>query len=340
MIKLGIISLDHPHSTGNHIPALKYLKNKICVAGVYSENSSIAQTIIDEFNCRYYSNRDELLSEREIDAVLITSINANHASDSIAALLSGKDVLCDKPIAITIEDAVSIHRTVLSTEQKFITTFPVRFNPSIQKVKKLLEEGYFGEIKGIMATNHGCMYEPGVPQWVTKSEKNGGGCLIDHCVHVADIIRWITNQEFQTIKVESQNSLRSYIDSEDIAVLHGKLNNGCIYQIDASWSRKKDDYMWGDVTFRIVGTKASASLDIYNNQYIEIHSNGNLTPLFPNNIVQEHGEIFLNYFDYKINKKPMVNATSLDGLRTIELAYTGYQSIKSGKTENIILNNF
>ncbi len=338
MINIGVLSLDHPHSTGNHLPALKYLKNKICVKGIFTEDIKMSKQIIDEFNCKHYLSREELLLDNEIDAVLITSKNSEHANDSISAMLAGKDVFCDKPIAVSVSDAVKIYSTALSTKQKFITTFPVRFNPAVQKIKNMIDSDYFGEIKAIMATNHGCMYEPGVPQWVTKSKINGGGCLIDHCVHVADIIRWLTHEEFQTVKVEAQNSLRDYIDSEDIAVLHGQLANGCIYQIDASWSRKKNDHMWGDVTFRIVGTKASASLDIYNNQCVEVYTEGTLTPFFPNNIVREHGEIFLDYYNHKTTGEPMISANVLDGLRTVELAYAGYSSLRSNKTETIMLH--
>ena len=80
-----------------------------------------------------------------------------------------------------------------------MTTYPLRFHPAIQEVKQKIDTGEFGEIQAIMATNHGCMYDPGVPEWVKNPQKNGGGCIIDHTVHVADVMRYLTGEEFESI---------------------------------------------------------------------------------------------------------------------------------------------
>lgn len=330
MINLGILSLDHPHSRGNHIPALCYLEDKVKVAAIYDEKEETADPYIKRFNSKYYSSREELLADPQIDAVLVTSKNYRHAEDCIAAAQAGKDIFCDKPIAISVADGIRIREAVEKYGVLFITTFPVRFNPAVRELKERIDRGELGEITAVMATNHGCMYEPGAPEWVKDPKQNGGGCLIDHCVHVADIIRWITNQEFEDVKVLASHALHDDVGGEDLAVLHGHLENGCIYQIDASWSRRGCDKMWGDVTFRVVGTKGSASLDIYNNQHMEVHSGGEMRVLYPNNIVREHGEIFCDYWRYKEQGTPLVGAGITDGLRTIELAYAGYDSIEIG----------
>lgn len=338
MVNLGILSLDHPHAVGNHIPALNYLTSKVCVSAIYNENEEVALQYVNKFGAKYYKSKEKFLSDSQIDAVLITSKNVNHAKDCIDCANAGKDILCDKPISVSVQEALAIREAVVSNNVKFITTFPVRFNDAIKKTKSMIESGQLGEIIAIMATNHGCMYEPSAPQWVKESALNGGGSIIDHCVHVADIIRWFTNCEFSYVQVVAKTALRNYIDGEDMAFLQGKLSNGCIYQIDASWSRRGHDAMWGDVTFRIVGTKASASLDIYNNQKIEVHSNGKMTHLYPNNIIREHGEIFYDYWKNKTMGTSLVSADVTDGLRTIELAYAAYESLQTGSPVNIYLN--
>lgn len=338
MVNLGIISLDHPHSRGNHIPALRYLGKKVCVYGIYHEDESFAAPYLKEFGAKYYSTRDALLADPEIDAVLVTSKNFRHAEDCIAAAKAGKDIFCDKPIAISVADGIRIREAVQKAGVQFLTTFPVRFSPAVLELKSKIDRGELGEITAVMATNHGSMYEPGAPDWVKHAAQNGGGCLIDHCVHVADIIRWLTGQEFVDVRAVANHALHDDIDGEDLAMLHGHMTNGSIYQIDASWSRRGCDKMWGDVTFRVVGTQGSASLDIYNHQTMEIHSQGNMETFYPNNIVREHGEIFYDYWKHKEQGTELVGAGITDGLRTIELAYAGYDSLHSGRTVAVTQN--
>jgi predicted dehydrogenase len=329
MIRLGVISLEHPHVWGNHFPALRYIQDRVKVTAIAHANREQAQPWLDEFAARYYADRDALLAANDVDALLITSRNNHHAADSIAAARAGKDVFCDKPIATSVEDAAAIAKAVQTSKVRFVTTFPVRFNTSVRRVKAMIDAGELGDIKAIMATNHGCMYEPGEPAWVRDPRQNGGGSLIDHTVHVADVIRWLTGAEYATAKAELNTSLRP-IAAEDLAVLHGELTDGTIYQIDASWSRRGSDPMWGDVTMRIVGTKGSASLDLYNNQRIEIFRRGEIMVKYPNHLLREHGEIFLDYAAAGIGARPTICANEVDGLRTIELVFAGYESARRG----------
>lgn len=330
MVNLGILSLDHPHSRGNHIPALKYIADRVKVAAIYHDDAEFARPWVEQFGAKYYATRDELLADPAIDAVLVTSKNLCHAGDCIAAAKAGKDILCDKPIAISAADAARIRDAVQQAGVRFLTTFPVRFNTTVQKVKQLVDSGALGQIKAVMATNHGCMYEPGAPEWVKNNAQNGGGCIVDHTVHVADIIRWMTGSEFATVQAQASHRLHSDVEGEDIGVLQGTLENGAIYQIDTSWTRLGRDPMWGDVTFRIVGSKASASLDIYNNQRIDLYQEGELSTLYANNIVLEHGGIFLDYWRWREQGVQPVGANVVDGLRGVELVYAAYDSLRTG----------
>jgi predicted dehydrogenase len=336
MINLGIISLEHPHIWGNHFPALGYIQDRVKVAAIAHPDRKTAQPWLDKFGAEYFANGDALLAEDYIDAVLITSRNNDHAADVIAAANAGKDVFCDKPIATSINDVRALATAVHENKVKFITTFPVRFNTSIRQLKEAIDRGELGEIKAIMATNHGSMYEPGEPDWVRDPVQNGGGSLIDHAVHVADIIRWLTGEEYATVKAETATALRK-MPAEDIAILHGKMTDGMIYQIDASWSRRGTAPMWGDCTFRFVGTKGSASLDLYNNQRVEIYTNDMVDFKYPNHLCREHGEIFLDYAANKEKGTVQIAADEIDGLRTIELVFAAYESVKSKKTVSLDL---
>ena len=338
MIRLGIISLDHPHSRGNHVPALKYMKDRVLVAAIYHHDEQFAKQWLEMFGAKYYSTRDALLADPEIDAVLVTSINNQHADDCIAAAKAGKAIFCDKPIATSVADAMRIADALKDNPVPFITTFPVRFNDAVYRAKRIVESGELGKILAITATNHGCMYESGAPEWVLDPAKNGGGCIIDHTVHVADLIRWFSGGEFEDVLAYAKNAVHNYIEAEDIAVLHGTMSNGTIYQIDASWSRRPDNPMWGDVTLRIVGEKGAAFLDLYNNQRLEFYVGDCLEMQYPNLVAREHGDIFDDYRLHVEQGRPLVGAVMEDGLRTIELAYAAYESLKQGKSVKVKKN--
>ena len=332
MIRLGILSLEHPHSTGNHLPALRYIQDRVSVSAIYHDSRSDADEWLDLFGADFHQSRDELLARDDIDAVLITSRNSHHAADTIAAARAGKDVLCDKPIATTYHDTIEMVQAVRAEGVRFITTYPVRFNISVGEVRSVVESGALGEIRAVVATNHGCMYEPGVPDWVRDPAENGGGCLIDHTVHVADIIRWITGSEYETVTAMISTGLRD-IPAEDVAVLHGELSNGTLFQIDASWSRKASDPMWGDVTIRVVGERGSATLDLYNNQRIELYGTDGIEHRYPNHLLREHGEIFLDYSLMREAGSTRICADEIDGLRTMELVFAAYASAESRLSE-------
>lgn len=335
MIHLGILSLEHPHSRGNHIPALKYMGDRIQVSAIYDPDAAFAAPWCEQFQARYYASRDELLADPNIDAVLITSTNDHHAEDAIAAARAGKDIFCDKPICIDRADAQPMIDAVRENGVIFLTTFPVRFNDAVLATKAAIDRGEFGRILAIAATNHGCMYEPGAPDWVMDPAKNGGGCIIDHTVHVADIIRWFTGEEFVDVRAEARHVLRPYINAEDVAVMHGTMTGGTVFQIDASWSRRPHNPSWGDVTIRVVGEKQTAWLDIYNNQRVEVYIGDGFEMHYPNLVAKEHGDIFDDYCRHRTEGTPLIGAGVVDGVRTIELAYAAYDSLKEGKTVTV-----
>ena len=338
MIKLGVISMEHPHLCGNHFPALRYIQDRVKVAAIADHDRPAAQPWLDLFSAEYFTDRDQLLTKADIDAVLITSRNNNHAADSIAAAKAGKDIFCDKPIATSAKDVPAIATAVRENNVRFVTTYPLRFNTSLQQLKHAVDSGKLGKIQAIMATNHGCMYEPGAPAWVKDPEQNGGGCLIDHAVHVADIIRWLTGEEFADVKAETTTALHD-IPAEDIAVLHGRMSAGAIYQIDASWSRRGRDPMWGDVTFRVVGAQGSASLDLCNNQRMEIYNEDGINFRYPIHLIREHGEVFLDYAASKQQGRVPINADEIDGLRTMELVFAAYESVRNKEKVDLELWN-
>ena len=326
-LKLGIMSLDHPHSEGNHLPALKNMKDYVTVTSIYNSDAVRAKPWCDFFSAEYFDEIDNFLNNVNMDAVLITSINSEHYDAIKKVAMSNKDIFCDKPIVIRKEHLSEIQNICNKSGIQFITTYPVRHHPAILLIRELIKENKFGEIVAIMATNHGCMYAPDTPDWVKDPLQNGGGSIIDHTVHIADTIRFLTQLEFKDIYTIASSRIHD-IPSEDISISHGRMENGTLFQIDSSWSRKASDPVWGDVTFRIVGEKGSVWLDLYNNIHVEIFSEGSTENIYPNSLLLQHGMIFYDYLEAKENKRKMINANLFDGIKTMELVFASYKSLE------------
>ncbi len=333
-LRLGVWNTEHPHAAGNHFPALGKLQTHVDVRAIGDMDRQRSQSWRETFDADYVESLEQLLDRDDLDAILVTSRNNFHAHDAIACASRGLHVLCDKPIAITHADGQSILRAFANSQQRFVTTYPCRFHPAVQQLRRAIRNGELGEIQAMAATNHGCMYEPDVPAWVRDPQTNGGGCIIDHTVHVADLMRWLTGEEFQTVQAKAATRLRS-IPAEDIGVLHGTMTNNALFQIDASWSRKGTDPNWGDVTLRIVGSNGSASLDLYNNHVLQIYTPDGLQLRYCDRLIHDHAMIFLDLQQELCTGQRGDNADQHDGVASMNLALAAYDAIETGQPVHV-----
>jgi predicted dehydrogenase len=200
-------------------------------------------------------NIDEILS-LPIDAVIVCSRNTTHAYIACKSAKAGKHVLCEKPIATTIEDGERIIKACKDAKVKLMTAFPCRFLPQMKRAKYIFQEGKLGALYAIRATNHGSM--PG--GWFIDPELSGGGAVLDHTVHVIDLLRWITGLEVTTVYAEMDTRLHN-IPCEDIGMLTFTLGDSTFGTLDTSWSRSAAFPIWGDVTLRFVGSNGILEVD-------------------------------------------------------------------------------
>ena len=177
MVKVGMISFAHMHAY-SYASCLKELPNAEIVA-IYNEDTSVADDLCRRFGGKFFDDYHKLLEE-DLDAVIVCSANADHREHVIAAAEAGKAVLCEKPIATTVEDGQEMIEACEKAGVKFGIAFPCRYIPAVRRAKEAVESGQIGRIIGIKGTNHGSM--PG--GWFAQKEKSGGGAVMDHTVHV------------------------------------------------------------------------------------------------------------------------------------------------------------
>jgi predicted dehydrogenase len=150
---------------------------------------------------RAFADYRELLALPELEAVDIATPNHTHHEIALAALAAGKHVMCEKPLALTIDDAREMGRAALESGRVNAVNFVHRFVPSARYVKQLLDEGAIGEIYHVnMTYAQGWLTDPNFPRvWRLNRAQAGSGTLGDIGIHAVDLVRWWLVDEVQAV---------------------------------------------------------------------------------------------------------------------------------------------
>ncbi|WEK55958.1 MAG: Gfo/Idh/MocA family oxidoreductase [Candidatus Cohnella colombiensis] len=325
-MKIGMISFAHIHAE-SYAKALRRIEG-VEFVGIMDEDSVRGRKYSELFGTLHFSNMDEFLKQ-DMDAVIVTSENVHHKEHVLASAKAGKHVLCEKPISISITDAQEMIDVCKANHVVLQTAFPVRYNSSILRAKEMIGNGVLGDIIAVKGTNRGQC--PG--GWFVDVELSGGGAVLDHTVHVTDILRWFLGSEVRTVYAEIGNTFTNHL-IDDSGILSMEFENGVFASLDCSWSRNATYPIWGDITLEIIGTKGTLSVDAFN-QKLNVYSNylGYNHSFWGDDMDEELIRDFVNCIRSGKKEAPI---TGEDGLRAIEVAFAAYESSK--KKSVIYLN--
>lgn len=252
-LSLGVLSTAHEHCN-SYAAAIETIDGAeiVCVA---DEDPERGQAFAERHGIEYLPTRDAL---SRIDAAIVCAANAHHGEWVIEAAEAGCDVLCEKPLAATAEDAREI---VEACEDITLgVAMPIRFSDPAIQAKEAIEDGAIGELQTIVGTN--LLKKMPADTWFVDPELSGGGAIMDHTVHVLDLVRWMTGQEVTEVYAETSTRF-SDIPVEDIDVLSMELDDGTTVTHDGSWRQPEEWDFWGDVTLRFIGTEGVLTVDCF-----------------------------------------------------------------------------
>ncbi|CAN5606342.1 Gfo/Idh/MocA family oxidoreductase [soil metagenome] len=257
-MRLGIMSFAHLHAEG-------YLGNLGRVPGVevigFSDTDQARGRHFSEvFGVRWFQRHEDLLAEG-LDGAIVCSENARRRELVAMAAAAGAHVLCEKPIEVTLEAAEAMGEVCRRHGVHFMTAFPMRFDPSVRIVKALLARGELGELYGVNGVNHS---ETPRHQraWFAQKDLAGGGAVMDHTVHLVDLLRWYLNCEVAEVYAEVGNPFcPGEVDVDTAGLVTLTFENGVFASIDCSWSRPTSYPRWGHLKMELVGERGAVSLD-------------------------------------------------------------------------------
>lgn len=183
----------------------------------------------EKFSVKAFYDFDEMLNNCDFDVLHICTPHYLHAPMSIKAMNMGKNVLCEKPLAITYEDALEMCECAKNNGVYLGTCFQNRYNDSSQYIKKLLNSGEMGEIKGIKGfVTWDRDEEYYSDDWHGTLLKEGGGVVINQSIHTLDLMQWLVGKDIVDVKGSiSQKRLAGKVETEDTADALITFDNGC-----------------------------------------------------------------------------------------------------------------
>jgi predicted dehydrogenase len=327
-----------------HIP--EYLANKNTkIAGYFDLNKKRAENLAEEFGGKAYDSYQDLLANEDINAVSVCTTNFTHAEITIAALKAGKHVLCEKPMATTLEDCQSMVDTAQDESRFLIIGHNQRLAKSHVRAKELLANGLIGEILSFRTTfghpgPETWSIDPGLDTWFFKKDLAAMGVMADLGIHKTDLIHYLTGQRIveTTARLHTLNKRDKegkLISVDDNAFCIYRLEGGAVGTMHVSWTF----YGPEDNSTIIYGTKGIMRIYDDPNYSIRINTFDGEEILYDidriqTNESQTKSGVIDAFVDAILqNKEPEISGkVVLDSMRVI---FASIESSKSGKSVTI-----
>ncbi|MDF2713466.1 MAG: gfo/Idh/MocA family oxidoreductase [Paenibacillus sp.] len=294
-----------------------------------------------------YANHLDLLNDPHIEAVSICTWNNAHAPIAIDALRAGKHVLVEKPLCMTVEEALRVEEAVRSSGRVLQVGFVRRYADNTQILKQFIDNGDLGEIYYAKAS---CLRRIGNPGgWFSDKDRSGGGPLIDLGVHVIDLCWYLMGKpKVKSISGNTYNRLgnranvknHAYYKAsdynpnlntvEDLANAIIRFENGASLVVDVSFTLHAKQ---NEISVKLYGDKGGAEIEpefaIVSEKYDTIF---NLQPQV-NKLTFDFAKGFQNEINHFIEacqgRKETLSPVE-DGLEMMKILCGIYESAEKG----------
>ena len=295
-----------------------------------------------------FTDYNKMLTMDELDAVSICTWNNVHAPIAIAAIKAGKHVLNEKPLCISVEEALEVEKAAKNSNKVFQVGFVRRYASNSKVIEEYIKNGDVGDIYYAKAS---CIRRIGNPGgWFSDLNRSGGGPLIDLGVHIIDIMWYMMGKpEVKSVSGNVYNKLgnmsnikdKSFYKTadysadnnsvEDMANALIRFSNGASMFVDVSYSLHTEKDV---VSIELHGTKAGVSIEpackIYTvkfNRLVDIIPNVD-NPSF--NFEQSFQNEIDSFVDCCLNGKQTLSPIE-DGVTLMKILNAVYYSSKCGQ---------
>jgi predicted dehydrogenase len=323
MTRVGVVGLAHVHAAA-YADVLAALDD-VEFVGASEPDASLRSRWADESGLPAFPEHGALI-DAGIDAAIISTATNEHRP--VVEQLAGRGihVLCEKPLATTREDAQAIVRACDVAGVLLMTAFPMRFSLPMIEGAAWINEDRIGSVLAFTGTNNGCIPTDHAA-WFADPVAAGGGAVMDHTVHLVDIMRWWLRSEPTEIFAETNQVLHPGAEVETGGILTVTFDNGVIATIDCSWSRPTGYPTWGGLSIEAVGTDGVFAVDPFAER-LEMWSQGTATWV---DWGADPNLAMIDHFIGAVQGEHRLLVTGVDGLRATEAALAAYRSAEIGQ---------
>jgi len=324
-MKIGILSFAHLHAE-SYAHQLKSHPD-IEFIGIADDDLERGQHFARVYDVPFFESYEALLAQKP-DGVIVTSENVRHRPLVELAAAAGVNVMCEKPLATTIEDGQDMLRACDDAGVILMTAFPMRFSAPIMEIKSLIDQDGLGRVLAVNSVNQGQMPKR-YRDWFVDKELAGGGSVFDHTVHLADVLRWYLDEEVVEVYAQTNRIMhRDDVEVETGGLLLITFADGTFASIDCSWSRPMNYPTWGGLALQLIGQKGVVHVDAFS-QNIEAYSNTDLPAWLP--WLSDPDGAMVQEFVSAIREQRPPRVTGYDGFKAMEIALAAYRSAELGQ---------
>lgn len=294
-----------------------------------------------------YTDYKEMLLESKPELVSIATESGLHAEIALYCIENGINVIIEKPLAMSLQDADRIIEMSENKKVKVCVCHQNRFNVAVQEMRKALEGGRFGKL------SHGSVHV----RWnrnrdyYTQASWRGtwvsdGGALMNQCIHGIDLLRWTFGDEVDEVYGVTRRQFHDYLEAEDVGLAVVKFKNGAIATIEGTtnvYPRNLEEtlYVFGENGTVKLGGKSANNIDVwdFSDETNADRKNKDFKEETSNVYGNGHTSLFADMVQaVKEDRKPYVDAYA--GRRALELVLAVYKSQKTGQPVKLPLNDF
>lgn len=261
-------------------PALRDLENCELVS-VSRARSELAEEFANRFGVRkWFADWREQIADDDIDAVYIATPVYLHKEQTSAAAESGKHVLCEKPMALSVAECDEMISASSLSGVKLGIAYYRRFYPAVVRAKEIISSGEIGSIS-VAQINAFEFFDPPADHpraWLLEPAKSGGGPMMDFGCHRIEVLMNLFGAVSQVEGITSTASFNR--DVEDTAAVLLRFANGCCATVTITHAA-----MEPRDTLDVYGTKGSIHIPVLNSgEMTVVTGSGSRTELHPNGI--------------------------------------------------------
>ena len=326
----------------NHIKAA--VNNHLNIVAVCDVKEEAMETLLakhgleKDASIKRYTDYRQMLAENDITLVSIATESGIHAEIALHCIDCGVNVIIEKPMAMSIDDAEEMIRRSEEKHVKVSACHQNRFNIAVQETRRALEAGRFGQLSHgsiHVRWNRNQDYYTQAPWRGTWAQD--GGCLMNQCIHGIDLLRWMMGDEVEEVYGVTKQQFHDYLECEDIGMAVVKFKNGAVGTIEGTTNvfpknLEETLYLFGETGTVKIGGTSTNNIDVWNfaDEGEEDQKNKGLQEATSNVYGNGHTSLFADVMDaIAHDRKPYVDAVA--GRNALEMILAIYQSAATGK---------